>query len=1629
MKISNEGSSIACVRSRMSRILKMKYLMSSYRWGLSGIFVILILTTAIWPLTSKTMAGFSLLEKIFHKDLLAPNAPDAIPSISVDDVIVTEGDTSPVDAVFSVRLSETYTQTVTVSYLTVDDTATAATGDYLPASGTLIFDVGVATLPITVTVQGDFIDEVDESFIISLTNPISATILDGTAIGTITDNDVAGITVSAISGNTTEGAGTATFTIVLDTEPTADVTIGLSSSDPGEGTVSPGSVTFGAGDWSTAQTVTVTGVDDQVVDGNQGYTIVTAAATSTDSNYSGENAADVSVTNIDDDVPGITVSAISGNTTEGAGTATFTIVLDTEPTADVTIGLSSSDPGEGTVSPGSVTFGAGDWSTAQTVTVTGVNDDIDDGNQVYSIVTAAATSTDSNYSGVNAADVSVTNTDDDTAGITVSAISGNTTEGAGTATFTIVLDTEPTADVTIGLSSSDPGEGTVSPGSVTFGAGDWSTAQTVTVTGVNDDIDDGDQVYSIVTAAATSTDTNYSGENAADVSVTNTDDDTAGITVSAISGDTSETGAQATFTIVLDTEPTADVTIGLSSSDPGEGTVSPGSVTFGIGDWNLAQTVTVTGVDDDVVDGDQGYTIVTAAATSTDSNYSGENAANISLTNTDDDVAGITVNPTTGLVTSEGAGTATFTIVLDTEPTADVTIGLSSSDPGEGTVSPGSVTFGAGNWNTAQTVTVTGVNDDVDDGDQVYSIVTAAATSTDSNYSGVNAADVSVTNTDDDGAGITVSAISGNTTEGAGTATFTIVLDTEPTADVTIGLSSSDPGEGTVSPGSVTFGAGNWNTAQTVTVTGVNDDVDDGDQVYSIVTAAATSTDSNYSGEDPVDVSVTNTDDDTAGITVSAISGNTTEGAGTATFTIVLDTEPTADVTIGLSSSDPGEGTVSPGSVTFGAGDWSTAQTVTVTGVNDDVDDGDQVYSIVTAAATSTDSNYSGVNAADVSVTNTDNDVAGITVSAISGDTTETGAQATFTIVLDTEPTADVTIGLSSSDPGEGTVSPGSVTFGIGNWDIAQTVTVTGVNDDVDDGDQGYTIVTAAATSTDSNYSGENAANISLSNTDDDVAGVTISPITGLLTDESGSTDTFSATLDSEPVANVFIYLNSTDTGEGVVSPGWLEFNSTNWDNPQLAVITGIDDVVIDGSQPYTIETFISSEDGIYISVDPTDLSVINTDNDVAEITVDPVSGLSTTEAGGSDSFTMVLESQPIADVTVNVSVSDLSEGTVTPQTVIFTPSNWDIHQTIVVTGVDDTIDDGDIEYTIFTSPAISGDENYAGIDPSDVAVTNSNDDAAGISLNRLLGLITTETGGMDSFTVVLDSQPISDVIIPLGSSDETEGLVSPISLTFTSDDWDMPQVVTITGVDDDIDDGDIAYIARTGTAISSDPNFSGKNAPDVSVTNTDDDTTPLAVSDEYFTNATDTNPLIVSAPGVLTNDIDLDGDTISAVLMKDPYNGTLALNIDGSFVYTPSLMFNGIAIFSYLATDGTNHSSIVDVEISVDLIPPTVTWNSPANNTTLFISDGTLLLVADAGDNTGIDKVRFRRWDAVNNVYVEIGVVSSEPYQVSLDISTLNYAFNEIFVDAYDLAGNVSERKHIWLYREAKINLPLIVR
>ncbi len=286
---------------------------------------------------------------------------------------------------------------------------------------------------------------------------------------------------------------------------------------------------------------------------------------------------------------------------------------------------------------------------------------------------------------------------------------------------------------------------------------------------------------------------------------------------------TSEFGLTASFSVVLDSAPTNDVEIAVSSSNPLEGVVSTNLLAFNVTNWNVPQIVTVTGQDDALADGNVVYSIVLAAAVSTDPTYNGLNPADVSVINTDDEQSSIAVTPTTGLVTTEAGSNATFSVFLSRQPTADVVIGLSSSNPAEGTVAPATLTFTPGDWSTPQVVTVAGVDDFKQDADIAYTIVTAPAVSTDLSYDAQNPADVSVVNLNNDTAGyvwtytVPVTVVEGSLTN------YTLALGTQPATNVYITNTTSSASVATVSPGTLIFTPANWNVPQTITVSGGND--------------------------------------------------------------------------------------------------------------------------------------------------------------------------------------------------------------------------------------------------------------------------------------------------------------------------------------------------------------------------------------------------------------------------------------------------------------------------------------------------------------------------------------------------------------------------------------------------------------------------------------------------------------------------------------------------------------------------------------------------------------------------------------------------------------------------------------
>ncbi|MDH5560220.1 MAG: hypothetical protein OEY59_05135 [Deltaproteobacteria bacterium] len=1371
-----------------------------------------------FDLSASVDSGF---QSVVLDQLLFNNIDNDSAGISVTSVFGNTNEAGG-NSYFGIRLNSQPFDSVQVSFQSDDLTE----GIAYPSSLTFTADNWNADQTVTVTgvdddlTDGDVVFDISFNAIVSADSDYSSLLIPKVSV-TNTDNDTAGFTISSISGNTSESGASATFDIRLNSQPTSGVVIPVSSSRPGEATVYPASLTFTVDNWNANQTVTVTGVDDFYADGNQSFTVILGQVATLDLDYSNLNPADVSGLNIDNDSAGFIIGSISNDTIEPDGTASFNLRLTSKPTADVNISVMSNDLTEGTVYPENITFTSTNWNADQIVTVTGADDFVQDGNQSYLISFTLATSSDLNYNGLKPLSISTINIDNDSAGFIVSQISGPVLENGQSASFTVQLTSQPTADVVIQLSSSDLTEGKINPTSLIFTPANWKTAQSVNVMGIDDMIADGNQSFSILLSEATSADLGYMGLKPNDVAVENLDDESAGFIVSKTLGNTSEAGGSTSFTVKLTSQPFADVMISVTSGDLSEGTVNPDKLTFTADNWNAGQIVNVTGVDDAIMDGNQSFKVLLGAANSVDVAYKGIRPGDVTVINIDDDSAGFITGAFEGIVTESG-DTGSFTVRLTSQPLGDVQVQVSSSDLTEAIVSPGSLVFTANNWNANQVVSVTGVDDAVADGNQTVAINLSMAASSDPDYDNLKPPSVLTVNIDNDSAGYIVSGVRGSTTESGGQASFSIELTSQPTGNVEVSVASSNTGEATVYPASLVFTPNNWNAKQTVTATGVDDMVADGNQGYIINLGYGVSSDNGYNGLKPLDVALINIDNDSAGILVGSLSGIITENGDSASFTIRLTSQPFSDVTIQLNSSDPSEGTISSAKVVFTSSNWNAAQSVRITGVDDAVADGNQNFFVNFSAAQSTDSGYSGIKPADLTLQNIDNDSAGVMVGTVSGNTTETGGQATLTVSLASQPLGEVKLGVSSSDPTEGLVSPSNLNFTPTNWNAPQTLIVSGVDDDLADGNQSYSIVFDNSVSTDMSYQGIKPQAAVLQNIDNDSAGINVSEISGNTT-EAGGSASFAVSLASQPFGDVAISLTSSDLTEGRVVGGSLIFTASNWNAAQTVSVVGVDDSQVDGNQGYSVVLSpASSSDGMYDGLKGNDVSVVNIDNDSSGIIVSVPLG-TTTEMGGTTSFSISLTSQPISDVDIAVTSTNLAEGSVFPNNVTFNSTNWDVAQTVTVTGADDTLADGNQTYIISLASAISGDGNYNGMKPNDVSVTNIDNDSAGVIVSSISGH-TTESGETASFTVELTSSPYAEVKFSLSSSDLTEGTLSQAYVAFNAGNWNVPQKVTVTGADDAIQDGDQSYLIHIAAAVSQDSGYHDLKTSDVTVVNRDND-------------------------------------------------------------------------------------------------------------------------------------------------------------------------------------------------------------
>lgn len=393
-----------------------------------------------------------------------------------------------------------------------------------------------------------------------------------------------------------EAGGSDTYTLTLAAAPLADVTVALSTNGQVETDVNE--VVFTPSNWADPRTITVNAVDDLFVEGDHSGSI-SHVVTSPDGRFDALPIDDIVAQVFDNDTIGVVVAFpdLENEVTEAGTTDTYTLVLTEVPSDPVTVTLTPNP--QVSVMPTQVMFTDANFDMPVTITVSAVDDAIDDDGAAGTIVHTVE-SDDLDYDEVPVPDASFVVIDNDAAGIGTTPDTLALTEGATPGTYTLVLQSQPTNDVDIALTFSGPIS--VAPSPLTFTAGNWDSAQMVTVTSIDD------AVASVPPAAAvmhavTSADGNYDGLIVPDIAVTLINDDQVGIQVS-FDGDivaVTEGGASADLRVRLSSEPSADVTVTVAADT--QLTASLNSLTFTAMNWNIQQTVTIAALDDTDAEG------------------------------------------------------------------------------------------------------------------------------------------------------------------------------------------------------------------------------------------------------------------------------------------------------------------------------------------------------------------------------------------------------------------------------------------------------------------------------------------------------------------------------------------------------------------------------------------------------------------------------------------------------------------------------------------------------------------------------------------------------------------------------------------------------------------------------------------------------------------------------------------------------------------------------------------------------------------------------------------------------------------------------------------------------------------
>ena len=502
----------------------------------------------------------------------------------------------------------------------------------------------------------------------------------------------------------------------------------------------------------------------------------------------------------------------------------------------------------------------------------------------------------------------------------------------------------------------------------------------------------------------------------------------------------SEDNASATFTVRLNHAPLKNTTVSLIVDDLSEVNISHDEIVFTRDNSHRPVTVTVTGINDDIVDGTVDTFVSVKIVDEDLTNF-------VYIANEDNDkgdrlliISGIThltVDATEGNTTTQHVN-----FKLTANPQADMT--FAATNPSDITMDKTSLTFTSENWEVEQTIIFT-MNDadyDLADGDISNNIIF------DNNNGDTKT--ITVVFSDDDILDSNINLGEGLLYEDS-TLPIGVSLNKMPVSDVSLSIVSSDSARVSVSPSLLVFTPENYNATQSFVLSGIDNGILNNPELFDISLTFVNYGNDNvtYNYQKPISVTMY----DSTREVFFPISSLTINEGSSVSYDLSLSTRPVNDLVVSFAS---GTHIQSINDVTFTNENWNLAQTITLT-TNTSSQAVDQNDTLV--VSTSNDNEFGSLTIP-VVISNV-NETAGFTLSKTTSTLTE-GSTDTFTVVLTSEPSSDTTLSIANVDT---TVFTDliSLVFNNTNWSDPQTVTVTTIDDTLMNGDRSDTITVSVA--------------------------------------------------------------------------------------------------------------------------------------------------------------------------------------------------------------------------------------------------------------------------------------------------------------------------------------------------------------------------------------------------------------------------------------------------------------------------------------------------------------------------------------------------------------------------------------